>query len=108
MSRFRSGYKVGSRVRQGDIIGYVGSTGKSTGPHVHYEVRRYNKPVGLKSLHLQSNRDLTGIDKQLFANNIHALQARFKALLPELQNIVSPINLVKNKNSAGKNIGGAY
>jgi murein DD-endopeptidase MepM/ murein hydrolase activator NlpD len=37
--------KVGQKVRRGDIIGYVGSTGYSTGPHVHYEIWKNGKPV---------------------------------------------------------------
>ena len=43
MSKFARGIKEGVKVRQGQIIGYVGSTGMSTGPHLHYEVKRYKK-----------------------------------------------------------------
>jgi murein DD-endopeptidase MepM/ murein hydrolase activator NlpD len=45
MSKFANGIKSGVRVKQGQIIGYVGSTGKSTGPHLHYEVIKNNKKL---------------------------------------------------------------
>jgi hypothetical protein len=53
LSRFASGVKSGRRVSQGDTIGYVGSTGLSTGPHLDYRVQRHGKwidPLSLKSV----------------------------------------------------------
>ena len=45
MHHFAKNIKVGSYVHAGDLIGYVGSTGVSTGPHVHYEIRKHNTPI---------------------------------------------------------------
>jgi len=45
LSRFKSGHKIGSKVEQGEVIGYVGKTGLATGPHLHYEFRIEGKHV---------------------------------------------------------------
>ena len=70
LSGFGKGIKSGSRVQQGQIIGYVGSTGRSTGPHLHYEVLINNKRVNSQKLNLPSGKNLTGVEKQDFENII--------------------------------------
>ena len=58
LSRFGPGIRSGKRVRQGDVIGYVGSTGASTGPHLHYEVLINGKHVNAMALKLPTGRKL--------------------------------------------------
>jgi murein DD-endopeptidase MepM/ murein hydrolase activator NlpD len=66
MSKFAKGIKKGVRVAQGQTIGYVGSTGKSTGPHLHYEVVVNGKKVNSQTLKLPSGKILKGKEREIF------------------------------------------
>ena len=69
LSKFAAGIKKGTRVKQGRIIGYVGSTGLSTGPHLHYEVIENGKKINSQKLKLPSGKILKGKMRKLFEVN---------------------------------------
>ena len=69
MSKFGRGIKKGVRVKQGQIIGYVGSTGLSTGPHLHYEVIENGRKINSQKLKLPSGKTLKGNQRNKFEVN---------------------------------------
>lgn len=66
LSRYGSGIRAGQRVRQGQVVAYVGSTGASTGPHLHYEMWRSGQRINPSSVRVDQGVILTGADLTAF------------------------------------------
>ncbi len=77
--KFANGIKKGKIVKQGDIIGYVGTSGRSTGPHLHYEVKHKNRTINPMKLRLQSTINVENQDMPNFYASISLTRERFLA-----------------------------
>ncbi|WP_236024737.1 M23 family metallopeptidase [Arenibaculum pallidiluteum] len=93
MSRFAPGVKRGGRVRQGDVIGYVGSTGRSTGPHLHYEVLRNERQVNPMSIDLPTGQMLEGKELAAFRTMIAELERQYAEIRSSEPQIAETVGL---------------
>ena len=82
MSRFAKNLRKGMKVAQGDVIGYVGTTGWSTGPHLHYEFRINNRPHDPLSADIPNAQPLSGNERQRFQVVASEMLHRFALLTP--------------------------
>jgi murein DD-endopeptidase MepM/ murein hydrolase activator NlpD len=86
LSRFAKGLKTGARVDQRQLIGYVGSTGRSTGPHLHFSAKRQDRFIDPESLNLDALSPLAAAERQLLSQ----LRQRYDPLLNAIPIVVPP------------------
>ena len=98
MCRYAKGLKVGSSVRQGQVIGYVGCTGRATGNHLHYELLANGKQINPKHVKMMPAGKLTGKELQRFMANKANMDKRLKAL----RNPVKTIEMASAKSPSKK------
>lgn len=81
LNGYGKGIKSGKRVRQGQVIGYVGTTGRSTGPHLHYEVVKSGKQVNPMKIKMPSGEKLAGKQLETFMSRAQEVDQRYNSLI---------------------------
>jgi len=85
LNKFKKGIRKGSVVKQGDVIGYVGTTGRSTGPHLHYEVLVNGVQVNPRSVKLPTGETLSGSELARFKSMVRSVDQEYASLTKGLK-----------------------
>ena len=93
LSRIHKRIKIGQRVSQGNIIGYLGSSGRSTGPHLHYEVILNNQQINPMNIKLPSGKNIAQKDLKNYKNEIKKI-IQYKVMF---KNKINNKSIVANK-----------
>ena len=80
MSRIAKKVRPGRRVQQGQVIGYVGSTGRSTGAHLHYEILRRGVQINPLTVKFPTGKKLAGAELKNFKNNLTEIDEMYASL----------------------------
>lgn len=98
MSRLAPGFRVGSRVRQGQIIGYVGTSGRSTGPHLHYEVHYLGRVINPMRLKLPAGQKLKEKDLEQFLGRRAIVDRMYRQRARDVKLASAPKTRIKPRN----------